>query len=82
MVEQKWKELSDRIEHLLSTYNRIKKERDELKNEIEELKKQNTRLARETKDEVLLKERIKVLEEERGIIQEKTKKLLKILKEH
>lgn len=82
MVEQKWKELNDRIEHLVSTYNRIKKERDELKNEIEELKKQNTRLARESKDEVLLKERIRVLEEERGVIQEKAKKLLKILKEY
>jgi chromosome segregation ATPase len=81
MVEKKWRELSDRIGHLVTTYNRIKKERDELKNEIENLKKQTVRLARESKDEVLLKERIGVLEGERKTIQEKVKRLLKILKE-
>jgi len=81
MVEQKWIEFTNRVECLVADYNRIKKESDKLKNEVEELKKQNTRLARESKDEVLLKERIKVLEEERGVIQEKVKKLLKILKD-
>ncbi len=81
MVEQKWIEFTNRVECLVADYNRIKKESDKLKNEVEELKKQNTRLARESKDEVLLKERMRVLEEERGVIQEKVKKLLKILKD-
>ena len=81
MSEQKWKELASRIEHIVSAYNRARKERDELKKEIENLKLNNTKLAKETKDEVLLKERIKILEDERKLIQEKVKKLLKMLKE-
>lgn len=80
MVDKKWKELNDKIGDLVTAYNRIKKERDELKSEVEGLKGQNIKLAREGKEEVLLKERIDVLEKERRIVQEKIKKLLKVLK--
>ena len=80
MSEQKWTEFADRVEQLIADYNRIKKERDEFKNELEELKNKTTKLTRGNKDEVLLRERLRVLEDERGIIQEKVKKLIKILK--
>jgi len=81
MSEQKWIEFTNRVERLVADYNRIRKERDEFKNELEELKKQTVKLTRGSKDDILLKERIKVLEKERGIIQEKVKKLLKVLKD-
>ncbi len=82
MSEQKWIEFTNRVERLVADYNRIRKERDEFKNELEELKKQTVKLTRGSKNDVLLKGRIKVLEEERGIIQEKVKKLLKVLKDY
>ncbi len=81
MSEQKWSELSNGIEHFISEHKKIKKERDYLEAELEEFKKQTTKLERGSKDENLLKDRIKVLEEERGIVREKVKKLLKIIKE-
>ncbi len=82
MSESKWVEFSNKVEHLIDEYNKIKKESRELKDEIEELKKQNIKLSRESKNDMPLKERIRFLEQERGIIREKTKKLLKILREH
>lgn len=81
MSEQKWFELSNGIERLISEHKKIKKERDYLEAELEEFKKQTTKLERGSKGENLLKDRIKVLEEERGIVREKVKKLLKIIKE-
>jgi hypothetical protein len=81
MSEQKWAEFSYKIEHLVGEYKKIKKERDELIAELEEFKKQTTKLGRGSKGEVLLKDRMKFLEEERGIVREKVKKLLKILRE-
>ena len=82
MPEQKWAEFSNRIERLVSEYKKIKKERDELKTELAEFKKQTTKLVKDNKSDLLLKDRIKVLEEDREIIQEKVKALLKILKEY
>lgn len=81
MPEQKWEEFSNKIERLIRDYNRIKKERDTLKNELEGLKKQTMKLVRGSKEDVLLKDRIKFLEEERRVVQDKVKTLLKILKE-
>ncbi len=75
-------EFTDKVENLITAYNRIKKERDELKNELEELKVRTTKLTRGNKEDVLLKDRIKILEEERKVVQEKVKTLLKILKEY
>jgi chromosome segregation ATPase len=80
MSEQKWKELNSKIGSLVSAYNKLKKERDTFEKEIEDFKKQNARLAKESKEEILLKERIAVLEKERRIVQEKIKNLLKIIK--
>ncbi|MCK4905406.1 hypothetical protein KAS42_04100 [bacterium] len=81
MSEQKWVELSQKTEHLVSEYKKTKKERDDFKKEIEELQKQTTKLVRTNKEEMLLKERIKVLEKDRQIVREKVKTLIKILKE-
>ena len=77
MSEQKWAEFSGRIEYLVGEYKKIKKERDELRAELEELKKQTTKLERGSKEDVLLKDRIKFLEEERGIVRERQKSFLK-----
>jgi len=81
MLEQKWTEFSNKIEQLVGEHKKIKKERDQLKAELERLKKQTTKLERGSKEDFLLKDRIKVLEQERGIVREKAKKLLKILRE-
>ena len=88
MDKQKWDELTERIEKFVALYKKTKKERDELRHqlnelreEIEDSKKVNIKLARETKNEILLKDRIAVLEEDRKVIREKVKNLLKILKE-
>ena len=80
MLEQKWTDFSNKVEQLVSEHKKIKKERDGLKAELEELKKQTARLTKGSKEDILLKDRIKVLEEERRIIQEKIKKLLKVLR--
>jgi hypothetical protein len=80
MSEQKWVEFSNKIERLVSEHNKIKRERDGFKKEIEELQKQTTKLVRGSKEEMLLKERIKVLEKDRQIVREKVKTLLKTLK--
>lgn len=81
MSEQKWAEFTSKIEHLISEHKKTKKEKDRLEAELEELKRQTTRLERGSKGEILLKDRIKVLEEERETVREKVKKLLRILRE-
>ncbi|HIE44288.1 MAG TPA: hypothetical protein EYP78_05800 [Candidatus Omnitrophica bacterium] len=81
MDEGKWSELAQRIDKLVSSYRKTKRERDKLEKKVEELKNENMRLLRGSKREVLLKDRIKVLEEDRKIIREKVKNLLKIIKE-
>ena len=82
MSEQKWATFYNKIERLVNSYNRIQKERDTLKSELEELRKQTVKLVKGSKEDVLLKDRIKFLEEERKLVQEKVKKLLKILREY
>jgi hypothetical protein len=82
MFEQKWAGFADKVENLITAYDRIKKERDELKNELVGLQQKTTKLTRGGKEDVLLKDRIKILEEERKVVQEKVKNLLKILKEY
>ena len=88
MDKQKWDELTERIDKFVALYRKTKRERDELRRQLTELqqeiensKKENIKLARETKNEILLKDRIAVLEEDRKVIREKTKNLLKVLKE-
>lgn len=80
MSEQKWAEITDKIERLIGEYRKVKKEKDLLGSELEEFRKRTAKLARGSREDVLLKDRIKVLEEERSVVREKIKKLLKILK--
>jgi predicted nuclease with TOPRIM domain len=80
MSENKWLEFTGKIEHLITEHKKVKKDKTRLEAELEELKKQTAKLARGSKEDVLLKDRIRVLEEERNLVREKVKKLLKTLK--
>ncbi|MDD5454106.1 MAG: hypothetical protein PHW62_01205 [Candidatus Ratteibacteria bacterium] len=80
MSEKKWAEFTEKIERLIDECRKVKKEKGLLEAELEEFKKRTAKLARGSKEDIFLKDRIKVLEEERAAVREKINKLLKILK--
>ncbi|GEM_PF-4879158 len=80
-MKDKWEILKEKIREVLRLLEEKEKEKEKLKEEVAFLKRRVEDLERKNLEIEVLKKRMEHLENERGLVREKVKSLLKTLRE-